>query len=250
MLNAVKIAGKLENKPGKQINIERFFENYEKDKNYLTIDDKKGFSQYVSRGAYKIKQAYETFGLDFNGKLVLDIGASTGGFTDFALQHGARKVIAVDVGRGQLHYKLRNDARVVNIEEENFRNTDIKQLYLFGGLAENEKIDYVLVDLSFISILKILDKLKELVMTVGLEGTTFVFLLKPQFEAGKQIADKCRGVIKDDKVRNEIIMETVCKIEQQGFVLKSEGVIESPILGAKGNKEFLVCFAHESKNIL
>lgn len=181
-------------------------------------------SPYVSRGALKIQKAYQDFGLDFAGKVVCDIGASTGGFTDFSLVHGTRKVYAIDVGYGQLDQKLREDSRVVVMEKTNFR--DISAL--------PEKIDYFVCDVSFISLKKIIPKIKE----VASYPTQAVLLIKPQFEVGKVVADKCKGVVKDEETQKEVIEDIARFAEDIGF--KVNGLVESPITGAKGNKEFLI----------
>lgn len=261
MSNYIKLGGKLLNKAGDQINLGKYSKEFLKEQNLeinleendlkelpiefieflkskFQVDDKS--CPYVSRGAYKLKAAAENFNLDFNGKIILDIGASTGGFSDFALQSGAKKVIAVDVGKGQLDYKLRDNPQILNIEGQNFRHIEFEQL----KLGTDEQIDIVVSDLSFISIVKVLDKLKELISkSQGSKpeiGTQFIFLIKPQFEAGKEIIDKCKGVIKDEKIRNEVKDQTIEQIEAKGFKLQE--LTESPITGAKGNIEFLAYF--------
>jgi 23S rRNA (cytidine1920-2'-O)/16S rRNA (cytidine1409-2'-O)-methyltransferase len=231
MMNGVHLAGKLENKAGKQINSEKFFIEFENNPDYLKVDSK--LLPYVSRGAFKLEQAYKSFGLDFKDKHLLDIGASTGGFTDFGLQNGALKSIALDVGKGQLHYKLQQDARVINLEETNFRHWHMNEV--------DFKIDIVVCDVSFISIVTILEKLKELIEEASekfSENLDIVFLLKPQFEAGKTIMDKCQGVIKDDKVRQGVCLKTKERIMDLGYLIKAQE--ESPIKGAKGNVEYLL----------
>jgi 23S rRNA (cytidine1920-2'-O)/16S rRNA (cytidine1409-2'-O)-methyltransferase len=231
MMNGVEIAGKLANKAGMQINKERFDELYEADSKHLKVDEK--LLPYVSRGAFKIEHAYKEFELDFTNKIILDIGSSTGGFTDFALQNGAAKVVALDVGKGQLHYKLQNDERVISLEETNFRDWQMDEI--------DFRVDVVVCDVSFISIVTILEKLKELIV---LNPDKFnpkpemVFLLKPQFEAGKKIMDKCQGVIKDEKIRREVFHQTLTKIQDLGYKLSS--TVDSPITGAKGNVEYLL----------
>lgn len=234
MMHGVSIDSKLENKAGKQINKEKFYTNYHKDSNYISVDDK--LLPYVSRGAFKLEQAYKDFDLDFEGKVILDIGASTGGFTDFALEHGASKSYALDVGKGQLHYKLQNDMRVFNLEERNFRHWNPAD-----DIDEESKIDMVLCDVSFISMLTILASLKNLFETQAQyfsENMEMVFLLKPQFEAGKEIMDKCQGVLKDEKLREKVCKEVKAKIQDLAFTIKAES--ESPIKGSKGNQEELL----------
>jgi len=185
-------------------------------------------SPYVSRGALKIQKAYKEFGLDFEGKIICDIGSSTGGFTDFALQHGANKVYAIDVGYGQLTQKLREDSRVFVMEKTNFR--DVVNL--------PEKIDFFICDVSFISLRKIIPQIQK----IANYPTQAVLLIKPQFEVGKKIADKCKGVVKDDNIQKEIVEDIATFSEESGF--KVLGLAESPITGAKGNKEFLIWLKH------
>lgn len=179
---------------------------------------------FVSRGALKLKKAYEEFGLNFDGKVICDIGSSTGGFTDLSLQNGAKKAYAIDVGWGQLDQKLREDSRVVVMEKTNFR--DIDEL--------PEEIDYFVCDVSFISLKKIIPKIKE----IANYPTQAILLIKPQFEVGKETADKCKGVVKDEEVQKNVVEDITTFSEKLGF--KVRGLTESPITGAKGNKEFLV----------
>ncbi len=226
MSNGVFIAGSLVNKAGTQITEEVFYQAYEQDSDYLRVENK--LMPYVSRGAFKLKHAAEKFSIDFQEKVILDIGASTGGFTDYALKNSATKVFAVDTGKAQLDYKLRQDKRVVNLEEQNFRHIDAS---LF-----TEKIDIVTIDVSFISLALILEKLFA-IRPVLHDTALIVALIKPQFEAGKEIMDKCRGVIRDEKIRQEVLNQTLEKINKVGFT--SLDLIESPIKGAKGNIEFL-----------
>lgn len=233
MMNGVELDGKLANKAGTQVNKEKFFVEYENNPDHLKVDSK--LLPYVSRGAFKLEEAFKKFSLDFKDKTILDIGASTGGFTDFALQNGAVMSIALDVGKAQLHYKLQKDDRVLNLEETNFRHWQME------NLEPNFKIDMVVCDVSFISIVTILEKLKELINTKPEKFNSkldIIFLLKPQFEAGKAIMDKCQGVIKDEKVRREIFHKTVTKIQDLSYELKS--TCDSPIKGAKGNTEYLL----------
>lgn len=237
MMNGVKIAGRLVNKPGQQIDEADFYENYENNQDHIEVKDK--ISPYVSRGAFKLKAAHEAFALDFTNKVILDIGASTGGFTDYALQNGARQIIAVDVGKGQLHYKLRDDPRVINLEGVNFKEFDSLSSLRAKGEAI-QSIDMVVIDVSFISLLTILDRLKVLTKEASSQSNDLqiIALLKPQFEASREIMDKCRGVIRDDEVRDQVYQKIISKIEVLGY--KIEGKIESPIKGAKGNAEYLL----------
>lgn len=180
---------------------------------------------YVSRGGLKLEKGLAVFDLAVAGKTFIDIGSSTGGFTDCLLQNGAEKVYAVDVGYGQLDWKLRNDPRVVSMERTNFR-------YL---TAENiaEMVDGTVMDVSFISITKLIPAIK-LFMKPGARG---IWLIKPQFEAGRERIGK-NGVIRDKKVHESILFEVMTAIENQGFLIK--GLDFSPIQGPKGNIEFLV----------
>lgn len=221
MSNFVKVNNQLVNKAGTQVNETKLDE----DPNYILVEDKS--CPYVGRGAYKLEKAMQVFDIDFKDKVVMDVGASTGGFTDLALQNGASKVIAIDVGKGQLDYKLRNDERVLNLEETNIRSLNKEEI--------KDEINLVVLDLSFISIIKVLDVLKELS-----PNAKFMFLIKPQFEAGKSIVDKCKGIIKDDQIRQEVLDQTLEQIQNQGFKLL--GLEESPIKGAKGNIEFISYF--------
>ena len=222
MMNGVKIGGKILNKAGEQIDESAFYQDFEANPEHIELADK--LLPYVSRGAFKLKAAHENFDLDFKDKFVLDIGASTGGFTDYALQNGAKQVIALDVGKGQLHYKLREDPRVINLEGTNFRDWQ----------AIETKPDLITIDVSFISLITILDRIKEL---YGVDMKV-IALLKPQFEAGKTIMDKCKGVIRDEKIRTEVFSQTKEKIQALGYQIKSE--LESPVKGAKGNIEYLL----------
>ncbi len=231
MMNGVTIAGKLQNKTGTQINKTKFYLEYEKDSTYLEVDPK--LLPYVSRGAFKLEEADKKFGLDFKNKILLDIGSSTGGFTDFALQNGAKQVIALDVGTNQLAYKLREDPRVTSLENTNFRTwkPNLKEI----------KVDMVVTDVSFISLVTILEslvKLKNENKELFVKKLEIVALLKPQFEARKDIADKFSGVIDDEKIRREIFHKTLTKIQGLGYELKQ--TCDSPIKGAKGNLEYLL----------
>lgn len=180
---------------------------------------------YVSRGGLKLEKGLAVFEMPVAGKTFIDIGSSTGGFTDCLLQNGAEKVYAVDVGYGQLDWKLRNDPRVVSMERTNFR-------YL---TAENitEMVDGTVMDVSFISITKLIPAIK-LLMKPGARG---IWLIKPQFEAGRERIGK-NGVIRDKKVHESILFEVMTAIENQGLLIK--GLDFSPIQGPKGNIEFLV----------
>jgi 23S rRNA (cytidine1920-2'-O)/16S rRNA (cytidine1409-2'-O)-methyltransferase len=183
-------------------------------------------ARFVGRGATKLDHALDVFGLDVEHKRALDVGASTGGFTDCLLQRGAAHVVALDVGHGQLHERLRADPRVTNLERVNVRHVDVDQI---GGA-----VDVIVGDLSFISLRLVIPVL------VGLcqPGAPMVLLVKPQFEAGRQEVDRGRGIITDpaihERVRDEIeeaLVEAGCQVR---------GWTDSPIVGADGNREFLV----------
>ncbi|MGH8022372.1 MAG: TlyA family RNA methyltransferase [Limisphaerales bacterium] len=187
----------------------------------------KAGEKFVSRGGYKLERALDAFHLDVTGLVAIDIGASTGGFTDCLLQRGARQVFAVDVGRGQLAWKLRQDRRVVVLEKTNARYLKPDQF--------PQPFDLAVVDCSFISLRKILPPAVALLKGPG----KMVALVKPQFEAGKAEADKGRGVIRDASIHERILRELrQFTAEQQN--LKWRDVVESPLEGPAGNKEFLV----------
>jgi 23S rRNA (cytidine1920-2'-O)/16S rRNA (cytidine1409-2'-O)-methyltransferase len=182
---------------------------------------------YVSRGGLKLEQALNLFEVDPSGLVCLDVGASTGGFTDCLLQRGAKRVYAVDVGKGLLHPKLREDPRVVVLEGINAR-------YL-TPFHFPEKMDLITVDVSFISLKKVLPALKELLKDNGL----IIALIKPQFELSPKEVKK--GIVRDPKLHLKVVNEIWEFAKDVGF--EPLGVVESPILGAKGNKEFLICLS-------
>lgn len=192
--------------------------------------------KFVSRGGHKLEHALEHFRLDVRGLTAVDLGASTGGFTDCLLQRGAARVFAVDVGQGQLAWKLRNDSRVVVLEKTNARELRRAQLAAVSGEQEPADIRIVVVDCSFISLRKILPAAVALLAPDG----RIVALVKPQFEAGKAEADKGEGVITDPAVHARVLaeLEAFLKAELPGVAWR--GVTESPLLGPAGNKEFLV----------
>lgn len=186
---------------------------------------------YVSRGGLKLEKAIRAFGLELNGAAMLDIGASTGGFTDCALQNGASRVYAIDVGYNQLDYSLRNDPRVHVMERTNFRYMEPEHLQ---GFVPN----FASIDVSFISLRLILPALAKLMFA----GGRIVALIKPQFEAGREQVGKS-GVVRDPKV-HESVLETVLEFAcQLNFVL--EGLTYSPITGGEGNVEFLAYWTYE-----
>lgn len=182
--------------------------------------------QFVSRGGEKLLGALEAFDLlDVSGRICADIGASTGGFTDCLLQHGASKVFAVDVGYGVMHWKLRNDPRVVVMERTNAR-------YVTGF---PEPISLITIDASFISLKIFLPVFKT---WFGDQPGEVVALIKPQFEAGKKETAKGDGVIRDASVHQKVVKEILEAAENEGYAIT--GLIRSPLLGPKGNTEFLV----------
>lgn len=180
---------------------------------------------YVSRGGFKLEKAMQSFPIELEGKVCMDIGASTGGFTDCMLQNGAAKVYAIDVGYGQLAWKLRSDDRVVNMERTNFRYiTDVEI---------KEEIDFASVDVSFISLKIILPVMRERLKL----GGQAVCLIKPQFEAGREKVGK-KGVVKDLSVHAEVVEEITTFALENGFSLL--GLSFSPIKGPEGNIEYLM----------
>lgn len=181
--------------------------------------------RYVCRAGLKIEAALDYFQIDVTGKTVLDAGLSTGGFTDCLLQRGAKKVYGVDVGYGQVHEKLRKDSRLVIIERTNLRTYE----------HDGDPIDMVTLDLSFISIMKVLGVVRGVLPTGGI----LVTLIKPQFEAEKGQVPK-GGVIKDPVQRDEIVSRVVEGIVAHGF--EKRGLMQSPITGGEGNVEYLAHF--------
>ena len=187
----------------------------------------RGLDRYVGRGGHKLEGALKGFALAPTGWRCLDLGASTGGFTDCLLQHGAREVVALDVGHGQLHWKLRQDARVVVHEGVNARDLEAFAAANFAG-----KFDLVVADVSFISLRKVLPPAFDL---LGSEGK-IVALIKPQFEAGRGEVGK-GGIIREEKIRARVVEEL--RLWAEGFPVETVGVIPSPLPGRDGNEEFL-----------
>ena len=186
--------------------------------------------KFVGRGGFKLEHALNHFHLDVSGQTAIDLGASTGGFTDCLLQHGAAKVYAVDVGQGQLAWKLRQDPRVVVMEKTNAR-----ALTAASFPPPFVPADLVVIDCSFISLQKILPPAVALVRPFA----KIVALIKPQFEAGKTEADRGAGVIRDPAIHQRVLRELNQFVTACGG-LHWLGVTESPLLGPAGNKEFLV----------
>jgi len=204
---------------------------------HLTIDSG---PRFVSRGGEKLDAALESFNIDVTGLVCADVGASTGGFTDCLLQREAAKVYAIDVGKGILHWKLRNDPRVVVMEETNARFVE----------SLPEQIDLVTIDASFISLKILLPVVKKWtplrlppnpkdlggVPRRGEGG--IIALIKPQFEAGKKDVSRGDGVIRDPEIHRQVLLHVLTFAQNEGFSVR--GLVESPLLGPKGNAEFLV----------
>lgn len=185
--------------------------------------------RFVSRGGEKLLAAIEHFQLSFVDCTVLDIGASTGGFTDCALQHGARAVTCVDVGRAQLHERMRRDPRVINLERLNARTLQPGDLPLGA-------YDRVVIDVAFISLRSVLPP----VWAFLVPGGMLVALVKPQFEAGREEATRGRGVIRDEVVRRRVLREMQDFVRGELLNAEEVGAIDSPLAGADGNREFLL----------
>ncbi len=213
MAGRVAVEGQTIDKPGTKVKMEAQIE--------LRGED----HPFVSRGGIKLEGALEAFRIDPRGMVVMDVGASTGGFTDCVLQKGARKVYAVDVGYGQLAWKLQKDTRVVNLERRNIRYLKREEV--------QEEADLILIDTSFISIERFLPHLLGFLK----DGGDLISLIKPQFEAGKGEVGK-GGVVKDPALHQKVI-ERISQFSR-GLGLRVDGVIESPLLGPKGNKEFFI----------
>jgi 23S rRNA (cytidine1920-2'-O)/16S rRNA (cytidine1409-2'-O)-methyltransferase len=192
----------------------------------LTLD---AAEKYVSRGGHKLEHALKHFQLDVNGLVAIDLGASTGGFTDCLLQRGAAKIFAVDVGQGQFAWKLRHNRRVVVMEKTNARHLKIEQMPPPFAPA-----DLAVIDCSFISLKKILPPAVALLKSDG----KIVALVKPQFEAGKTEVDKGSGVISDPAIHERVLKELEQFVAAQNN-LAWRGAVESPLTGPAGNKEFL-----------
>jgi len=215
MAGSVRVDGQMVLKPSQMISPDSVVELVEKQK-------------FVSRGGEKLEAALEAFGLtDLTGFACADIGASTGGFTDCLLQHGAGTVISVDSGHGDFHWKLRTDPRVTLMEHTNARN-----------LASLPKaVQLVCVDVSFISLRILFPVIKGWLQQ---NGGQLVTLIKPQFEAGREEADKGKGVIRDPAIHTRVLQQVLTAAQEEGFGVK--GLILSPLEGPKGNREFLAYY--------
>jgi 23S rRNA (cytidine1920-2'-O)/16S rRNA (cytidine1409-2'-O)-methyltransferase len=219
----VRINDQLAHKPSDTVRAE--------DQLALTAPEK-----FVSRGGHKLEHALMHFQIDVAGKIAIDLGASTGGFTDCLLQHGAAKVYAVDVGHGQLAWKLRQDARVVVMEKINARTLTAEQFP-----KPFAPVELIVIDCSFISLRMILPAAIALVRPLA----KIVALVKPQFEAGKLEVDKGSGVITDPTI-HERVLEEIKAFVSEKTSLQWRGQIESPLLGPAGNKEFLILLEKNS----
>jgi len=221
MEGKVLVDGAMMDKPGAKVRREAEIKIQEEESNY------------VSRGGKKLKAAIDSFGIDPTGMVVMDVGASTGGFTDCILQEGAKKVYAIDVGYGQLAWRLQIDPRVINLERRNVR-------YLKREEVDDE-VDLILIDTSFISIEKFLPHLLSFLKDHG----TILSLIKPQFEVGKEEVGK-GGVVREATLHQKVIDRISAFCAQLG--LKVLGVIESPLRGPKGNKEFFIYLRKERRD--
>jgi len=213
MAGIVYIEGEREDKPGSRFNEE------------CRIDIKENINPYISRGGLKLEKALKAFDIVLRGKTAIDIGASTGGFTDCMLKSGAVKVYAIDVGYGQLAWVLRNDERVVNMERTNIRYVKPEDI---GTSA-----DFASIDVSFISLKKVLPAVKELLCDCG----EVLCLIKPQFEAGRDKVGK-HGVVRDIEIHSHVVRDIIAFSIENGFKIK--GLTFSPIKGPEGNIEYLL----------
>lgn len=184
-------------------------------------------ARYVGRGGRKLEKALEEFGVDVRGAVCLDVGASTGGFTDCLLQRGARRVVALDVGRNQIAWSLRADERVEVREGVNARHLQPEDF--------DERFDLVTMDVSFISATKIMPALKDLLK----DGGRMIVLIKPQFEVGRGEVGK-GGIVRDEEKRARVVEEVNASARELGYTVR--GVVESPVRGADGNVEFLALY--------
>ncbi len=190
----------------------------------LTID--RG-PRFVSRGGNKLEAAFEAFPIDVAGLVCADVGASTGGFTDCLLQHGAAKVFAIDVGHGVLHWKMRKDPRVVVMEKSNARYID----------SLLEPVEFVTIDASFISLKTLLPVVKG-----WSDSSQIIVLIKPQFEAGRREVARGKGVVRDPEIHRRVLIDLLLFVENMKFGL--HGLIQSPVKGPKGNTEFLAWLSY------
>ncbi|NMB56297.1 MAG: TlyA family RNA methyltransferase [Leptolinea sp.] len=212
MAGSVRVDGQMVLKPSQMVNLDSKLELIEK-------------QRFVSRGGEKLEAALQAFQLtDLTGLACADIGASTGGFTDCLLQHGAGSVISVDSGHGDFHWKLRNDPRVTLLEHTNARNLSELPNY----------VQLICVDVSFISLRILFPVIRGWIHE---NGGRVIALIKPQFEAGREEADRGKGVIRDPHIHRRVLTDVLQTAEKDGFGVK--GLILSPLEGPKGNREFL-----------
>lgn len=222
MAGSVLVDGQVVDKPGKRVAVDAEITILQAD------------IPYVSRGGLKLQKAIEYFHVDTAGKVAIDVGASTGGFTDCLLQNGAELVYALDVGYGQLDWKLRNDERVVVIERTNIRYVQKEQF--------QREIDLATIDVSFIS----LDKVLPVVTSLIRPGGQTIALVKPQFEAGRHNVSK-GGIVKDPDIHRQVI-QRVCNIADE-VGLRVKGLTYSPIKGPAGNIEYLIWLQKEDLDV-
>lgn len=220
MEGLILVNGAIEDKPGFQVDTE------------AELEVRGNTLPYVSRGGLKLEKAINEFRIDLNGKVCIDIGASTGGFTDCMLQNGARKVYSVDVGYGQLAWKLRNDSRVIVMERTNFRYVKPEDI--------GEQVDFASADVSFISLTKIIPPAEQLLKDDG----SMVCLIKPQFEAGREKVGK-KGVVRDAAIHKEVIDKIIEFAKNLGFIVN--GLSFSPVKGPEGNIEYLLYLVRKSE---
>ena len=213
MSGCVFVNGQRADKPGMQVSPD------------VVLDVRHRDLPFVSRGGYKLDKALKVFPIDPSGRICIDCGASTGGFTDVLLQHGAQKVYAVDVGYGQLAWKIRSDPRVVNLERTNLRYLTAEQI--------PEELDLAVCDVSFISLRLVMPA----VSTLLKQDADILCLIKPQFEAGREFVGK-KGVVRDSSVHEQVIREIVSFMPSIGLSVR--GLDYSPITGPEGNIEFLL----------
>ncbi len=213
MAGEVYVNNQVVDKPGKQV------------LNDAVITVRQSGIQYVSRGGLKLQKAIEYFGVDVTEKVAIDVGASTGGFTDCLLQNGSRFVYAVDAGRGQLDWKIRNDERVAVLERTNIRYVKQEQF--------DQKIDLATIDVAFISLDKVIPVVASLIKTRG----QIIALIKPQFEAGRRNVGK-GGVVRDSEIHRQVI-QNICDLAMRTG-LTVEGLTYSPVRGPAGNIEYLI----------
>ena len=233
MAGQVRVAGQTTLKPATAVSSD----------SVLTVDSG---PRFVSRGGEKLDAALEAFSIDVAGLICADVGSSTGGFTDCLLQRGAAKVYAIDVGKGILHWKLRNDPRVVVMEETNARFVE----------SLPEQVDLVTIDASFISLKILLPVVRKWFTPSPLtpnrrgEGNkgqgSIVALIKPQFEAGKKDVSRGDGVIRDPEIHRQVLMDVLNYAQEEGFAIQR--LIKSPLLGPKGNTEFLAWLNFDAAN--